>query len=175
MSGKEEPKAHSGIVLDEQDEFSYYAAALIFGKRSSKMKKFSVFSLDTFRKYKDIDLQEASGLTAEGTLGISRYLMVNKRVLLETSHTDMVSEINKIVTVFDRRYKTRISDAVFSDFEFKKLDNSWNDQVKSKIKTFSILIRAFYFKNISPFPLFISEYPNIAKSIFSHPDYWMGD
>ena len=160
------PQFSNVVALDNADEFHYYAAVLVFGKKSPKMKNFSAFTMEFFRKHKDMEVREASGLTTSGVLGISRCIAVSGKTMLETSNTEMVSETNKVVTVYCPKSKVKISDALFSDSEFENMGSDWNEMVSSKIRTFAVLIRSLYFQEPDQFPCLMSEYPNIVKNYF---------
>ena len=125
----------------EKSEYNYYATALIFGSRSPHMKNFSAFSLDLFRT-KNLSYSEMSGLTPEGSMGIVRHLRIDESRLFETSHTDMRSETNKIVTYIDSGMGFHISDSLFSDSEFEYFQQDWNKTIENKIRTLGMLIKS---------------------------------
>ena len=156
----------------EKSEYNYYATALIFGSRSPHMKNFSAFSLDLFRT-KNLSYSEMSGLTPEGSMGIVRHLRIDESRLFETSHTDMRSETNKIVTYIDSGMGFHISDSLFSDSEFEYFQQDWNATIENKIRTLGMLIKSLQVRDIRTMPLMVNEYLNISKTMLDHADFFL--
>lgn len=164
------------IVMDypfEKNEFNFFAIYLIFGPRSPYMDKFSHFSLDAFRKEKDIHFSEYSGMNQQNRMDTSRTLRIGTKKSIVTSHTRLSTGINQVVTYHDSDYKINMSDTVFSDDEFKRYNEIWDEYVIKKIKSFGMFIESVYKKQIRDVPLFINEYPQIVKVLLNYPDYWM--
>jgi hypothetical protein len=170
-----EDEKEKTVTMDypfEKSEYNYYATALVFGSRSPHMKNFSAFSLDIFRT-RNLTFSEMSGLTPEGSMGIVRHLRIDEHRLFETSHTDMRSEINKIVTYVDSGMGFHISDSLFSDEEFEYFQQNWNDTIENKIRTLGMLIRSLQVRDIKTIPLMVNEYLNISKTLLDHAEFFL--
>jgi hypothetical protein len=156
----------------EADEYNYYATALIFGKRSPKIKNFSAYTFDIFRKKSGLVFSEHSGLNTKNHLEVIRNLQISNTRLLQTSHTDMRSEINGVVTYIDHDLNFNLSDAIFTDEEFEYYKHNWNETVINKIRSFGMLIRVLNERKISDVPLLINEYLNITKTLLDRMEFW---
>lgn len=156
----------------EKSEYNYYATALIFGSRSPHMKNFSAFSLDIFRS-RNLSFSEMSGLTPKGTMGIVRHLRIDQDRLFETSHTDMRSETNRIITYIDSGMGFHISDSLFSDSEFEYFQRDWNTTIENKVRTLGMLIKSLQVRDIKTMPLMVNEYLNISKTMLDHADFFL--
>jgi hypothetical protein len=156
----------------EKNEYNYYATALIFGKRSPLLKEFSAFSLEIFRT-KNLAFSEMEGLDPDSKLSIKRHLTIDNDRILETSHTDMRSSTNRIVTYIDDTFKIHMSDSVFSDEEFEYYLQNWNTTIENKIRTLGTLIWALHVRDVRPIPLMINEYPNITKTLLDRADFFL--
>lgn len=157
----------------EKSEYNYLATVLIFGQQSPYMEHFSIYSLDTMRKNKNIYFSEFSGLNPENHMETRRTLSFDPNRDIETNCTEMSSEVNKIVTYIDTQYKISISDTVFSEEEYRHFDYNWDKNVQSKIKNLGLLIKALYDRDMSIVPIFINEFPNILKTLLNYPEYWL--
>lgn len=156
----------------EKTEHHYYATVLVWGKRSPKVRDISAYSLDIFREEKDLVFGEYSALDTNNAREIVRHLTLGDSRQIETSYTDMRSEVNKVVTYIDPENRIHISDTLFSDEEFESLDEDWDRNVCSKIKHLGILIYCLHKKDIQPMPLFVNEFPNIMKVVLERPELW---
>jgi hypothetical protein len=157
----------------EKSEYNYYAAALVFGSRSPKMRDFSAFSFEVFRKQKDLTFNEVTGLNTEGHMEITRNLIIDSDRGFQTSHTDMRSETNRVVSYIDNKFRFCLNDAVFSDDGFDYYGGDWNEIVRNKIRTLGILLESVHLRKIRDIPLLINEFLNISKTLLDHSDFFL--
>jgi hypothetical protein len=170
-----EKKEKKVLVMEysfEKSEYNYYATALIFGSRSPKLKDFSAFSLDIF-KDKNLHFSEHSRLNTDDHMEITRHLNMGDDRYFESSHSDMRSEINRVITYVDSAFKFHLSDSVFSDSEFKYFEENWDATVQNKIRTLGILIKSIYERKIRDIPILINEYENITKTLLDRVDFFL--
>lgn len=156
----------------EKSEYNYYATILVFGQRSPKVKNFSAFVFDAFKKHKDLSISEYSGLNPDNRLEIKRHLMLGDIRLIESSHTSMSSGINNIVSYIDKALRYYLSDSVFSDDEFEYYEQNWDVTVQNKIRTLGVLIQSIHERKVQEIPLLINEFPNITKTLLNHSGFW---
>jgi hypothetical protein len=157
----------------EKSEYNYYAAALVFGSRSPKMSDFSAFSFDVFRRHKELQFNEVSGLNTEGHMNITRNLILDSGRGIQTSHTDMRSETNRIVSYIDNTFRFYLSDTIFLDDALDSYGGDWNEIVRNKIKTLGILIESIHLRKVRDIPLLINEFLNISKTLLDHSDFFL--
>lgn len=153
-------------------EYHYYAILLIFGKRSPKVHQVSAYSLESLRSKKDLVYREESGLDIDGKQEIIRHLRLGEHRSIQTSHTDLRSDISRAITLIDTQHKVHITDSIFSDDEFRYFKEDWNRQIESKIRNIGILLYSMHHGTIDQLPLLVNECPNIAKTVLEHRELW---
>lgn len=157
----------------EKTEYDYYAAALIFGKQSPKMRNYSAYSFEALHKHKTLNFSEYSDVDEQGHLQVKRRLPLDQKRTVVTSHTDMRSGINRIVAYTDSEHDISMSDAIFNDYEIKKLEGDWERITGRKIRNLSFLIEALFEREVTEVPLLIEDFPEITKTLFAYPNYWL--
>lgn len=156
----------------ENNEYNYYSVLMIFGSKSPKIREqFGRYCFESFRKL-PFKFTENEKLNVENHLEIVRTLRIDKDRYFESSHTEMSSEINKIITYVDPMFKINVSDSTFNDDEFEYFKRNWDENVRSKIKNFSILLCSVHNRILSEIPIFVNEFPNIAKMLLEYPHFW---
>jgi hypothetical protein len=169
----EKKKETSMTYTFENDEYSYYATALVFGTRGPKLRTFSPYSMEVFRKNKDLTYGEVEGLNTDSKLEINRHLRLDPKRIILTGHTNMASQVNNSVTYQDTQFNVKMADSLFSDSEFDYFAHNWDATVQNKIRTLGILIKSLQERVIKDIPLLINEFPNITKTLLAHPEFWL--
>jgi len=157
----------------EKDEYNYHAVAMIFGMSSPKIKVFSAFAMDTFRKHKELKFSEITALNTDNRMETKRNLRLDEHRMFVSDHTELKSGINKIIRYCDAQYNVNIADAMFCDSDFEYFEKNWDATVQNKIRTLGILLRSVHERKVSDIPLLINEFPEITKTLFAHPDFWL--
>ena len=157
----------------KKDEFNYYATALIFGTRGSRIQEFKQYSFDVLRKYKDIKFTEMEALNVENMLNVQRTLRISAHKTFQTKEVKRSSGISQIITYSDSINNLVGVDAVFTDTEFKYFKEDWNIVVKEKIRTLGNLIRSIYLGDVVDVLPLVVRFPEITKLLIDHPEYWL--
>lgn len=153
------------------NEYCYYATALIFGVHSPKVREFSVHSFDVMRHHKDLSFSEYNGLNASGRLESRRRLVIDQDRQLMTGLTQMSSSVNKALMYIDGKHQINISDAIFHDEEVNYFCEDWNSISKNKVEKLALLIGMLHMRTIEEIPLLINEFPEISRVILAFPQY----
>lgn len=156
----------------EKDEFSYYAAALIFGVGGARTADFRIYSQPVLRQYKDIVLTETSGLNLRNVYDATRVLHINSNKAFTTFNCVLQSGINKYLRYTDTENSINIVDDVFNEHEYEYYNKEWNIVSVSKIKNLGTLIRSVYLGTLIDIPMFVNEFPSIAKVLLQYPELW---
>jgi len=156
----------------KKTEFNFYAVEILFGKRSPRIRDVSAFMFDILRKV-NLKTYEREELNTDNRRNIIRHIELDNKRRIETSHTDMGSGINRVVTYIDTQYNIHIADTLFSEEEYEYFEEEWPENLQSKIKNLGIFIEAVYKRDIEPIPILINEFPNISEVLLEHPEYWV--
>lgn len=155
----------------ENDEYSYYATALIFGVHSPKVRDFTIYSFEGMRQHRDLSLAQRTHLNPNGRLETPRSLTFDFHRQLTTGQTQMSSSLNKALTYVDKEHRINISDSIFYDEELQYFSGDWNEVTKNKVEKLSILIHSLHVRTIDEIPLLINEFPEICRVILAFPQY----
>ena len=154
------------IKLDK--EYEYYAVRLVFGDKSPKIReRYGRYCFEKFRRL-PFKFVETGKLNTANHLEITRTIKIDDERFFKSNHTEMSSEINKIVTYIDKTFNIHMSDSTFNEY----FNQNWNENVESKIRNLAILLFSIEKRLLSEIPLFLNEFPNIAKILLSYPHFW---
>lgn len=160
-------------AMKAKSEWCYLSANLIFGPHKLKSKEMSIYSLDTFRKYKDLNVVQVSAIdTITRRIDTKRNFKIRPHISLIGSHIQQSSEIAKILTYENSTARLHVSDAIFSDLEFEITGYDWEKMVDTRIQRLAVLIQALYDQDMEEIPLLINEFPNISNVLLKGEKYW---
>lgn len=161
-------------ISHESDEYSYYAALLVFGSQSSRIERFNQYSFDAFRNDTRLSLKEINMPDPNGSPDIIRHLSLSDGRSIYTSHSKMATGVSRIVTLSDPKAKMSLSDAIFTDDDYQYFKGDWNDISWSKIRTLGTLIRCALNRDLREVLKLVNEFPNISKALLGHHQRWAG-
>ena len=158
----------------EKDVFSYYATALVFGKRGYRIDEFKQYTLPVFNKV-DIHFTEYQGLNVNNIMDISRTLTVKSGFLFRTTNTALSSGTSETISFFDLERHKSCSDSLFTNSEFRYLQKDWNQMAREKIRTLGNMIRAVYSGSIIDMPILMVDFPKIVHQLLENPELYFDD
>lgn len=163
--------------------YTYYAVKLIYGERSPHREQFSVFGLpphsDKRMRYSETEERRPSD-RGPGINESLRYLNVDGIRVLHTHRTESTG-INTALTYRFTRGRTIprgerpqidvVSDIMFSQAEYDYFNFKWDDQEQYKVDILARLIMALDMGDQEAFPMFIDDFPEVAKYHLSGKPY----
>lgn len=159
-------------VQFESDEYCYYAALLVFGSQSPRIEALNQYSFDAFREDKRLSLKQINRADPNGSPDIIRHLSLSEGRNIETSHAKMATGVSQIVTLSDPIAKMTLSDAIFTDEDYRYFRGDWNDISWNKIRVLGILIRCLLNRDLKEVLKLINEFPNISKALLEYRKRW---
>jgi hypothetical protein len=158
-------------MYSNNDEFNYYAIAMVFGRNSPHLTEYKIY--DIMKKYQDIKFSEYSSLSTENRLDTHRELKLSITRSFMSTQCQLSSGVNRVVSLVDATNKIHMSDALFSEREYEYFSSKWDVVIKNKIRTLGMLIRSVYCGKLIDIPLLINEFPEITGILLKYPDIWV--
>jgi hypothetical protein len=148
--------------MPKKNEYNYLSAIFVCGDKSPRVAQYKVFNLDIFKKNKDLGIRvRKNPKFEERIVELSEHAQLSAII----NSNSMTKNFAPIVSYIDTQRLINISDIVFNSLEFEVYNKDIKSLINRKIEAVSSLIRAFYKKDVSSFPLLINDFPNISKLI----------
>jgi len=159
--------AEKHIIAATEEEYFYLSSSLIFGKRDSRTKKYSIWKFPELSKAADLPMKEygsvhGSNAYDSGRFSITRAVKIKDHVL-ECRDVDG-SNLARTLTL--HLYgKMLVSDSLVSEEHFSRLDNDIDKTQTANVHAVAVLIKILNENWFLGMPVLVNDLPNIAALI----------
>jgi len=151
--------------------YTLYAVKLLYGQRSPHVEQFTAYALpphdDNRLKYSESE-QARDPAVGPGINLCLRTLRFGDGRFVQSLMTEGTG-INTALTYADSA-SVVVSDVMFSQKEYDYFDNHWDTQVQYKVDILAKLLRALDTNDVDMYPMFVVDFPEIAKYLLSTVD-----
>lgn len=153
--------------MNNDNYYNYLSIALLCGPYSPYLKSHSYF-FQSSKMEKEIKFSEIIYIGESGKQETLRRVSIKNGTTIETSNI-MTNGLAVIIMLKNEENKINVSDALFSDENFKMDNNDWKETINNTLKHIKWLIMSLYEKDLCNIPLLIRDMNNISLTLMR---YW---